>query len=343
MKYQLNLQRFTEEGTAAAEPAAVSAETATAAESAAGDPSSINAGDTLSNGQAASAQVAAAMNRQMQKHPELRKVYGQNRQQGAKGQPAQTAQATPEAQGSAEKSIEDRWNELKKGEFAEFFGRDVQSAIQDRFKNQQDAGQQLNALEPMLKVLRDRAGVASNEDLIKQVMDDDSLYEEEAAEKGMTVEMVKTMRQLEAENEAFRQREQQNIQQQMIQNHLMKLTKQAEEFKQSFPDFDLQQTLKSDPTFLRLTSPEVGLSVKDAYFAIHHDELAPQMMAYGMERAKQQMGQTLQAQQRRPAEGAMKAQGQPAADVKVDPRNLPLKERKRLYEMVHRKKQITFD
>ncbi len=87
----------------------------------------------------------------------------------------------------------------------------------------------------------------------------------------------------------------------------------------------------------------MGLSVKDAYFAIHHDELAPQMMAYGMERAKQQMGQTLQAQQRRPAEGAMKAQGQPAADVKVDPRNLPLKERKRLYEMVHRKKQITFD
>ena len=95
MIFRLNLQRFTEEGTAAAEPAAVSAETATAAESAAESPT-INEGDTLPNGQVASSQVAAAMNRQMQKHPELRKVYGQGRPQAA----AQSAGA-PASQESA--------------------------------------------------------------------------------------------------------------------------------------------------------------------------------------------------------------------------------------------------
>ena len=159
----------------------------------------------------------------------------------------------------------------------------------------------------------------------------------------MPVAAYKQFKQMEEALQEAKAREQQTIQQQMIQNHLMKLTKQAEEFRQSFPDFNLQETLKNDPTFLRLTSPEVGLSVKDAYFAIHHEQLAPQMMAYGMERAKQQMGQTLQAQRRRPAEGAMKAQGQPAADVKVDPRQLPLKERRRLYDMIHRGKNVTFD
>lgn len=342
MNYWLNLQRFTEEGAAAAEPAAVSADTAPAAEGT-GEGPAISAGDTLPNGQTVSTQVAAAINKQMQRHPELRKVYGQNRPQGKAAQAQVKAQVAPGTQAPAEKTIEERWNELKKGEFAELFGRDVQGAIQDRFKNQQDVGQQLSALEPMLKVLRERAGVASNEDLIKQVLNDDSLYEEEAAAADMPVAAYKQMKQMQQELEAAKAREQQSIQQQMIQNHLMKLTKQAEEFKQSFPDFDLQQTLKSDPTFLRLTSPEVGLSVKDAYFAIHHDELAPQMMAYGMERAKQQMGQTLQAQQRRPTEGAMRAQGQQAAEARVDPRSMTRQERQKIYDMVHRKKRITFD
>ncbi len=338
MKYQLNLQRFTEEGTAqAAEPAAVSAETAPAAETAA-EPM-INAGDTLPNGQAASAQVAAAMNRQMKRHPELRKVYGQSQPQ----KPAQGNVPANKGNEAPANTIEDRWNELKKGEFAELYGRDVQGAIQDRFKNQADFEQKYNALEPMLKVLRDRAGVQSNEDLSKQILDDDSLYEDEAAEKGMTVESLKIYKQMEAENQRLKRQEQENIEQQMVRNHYNKLVQQADEFKKTFPDFDLHKALREDSRFLRLTSPEVGLSVKDAYFAIHHDELAPQMMAYGMERAKQQMGQTLQAQRRRPAEGAMKAQGQPAADVKIDPRQLSRSERKRLYDMIHQGKQVTFD
>jgi hypothetical protein len=58
-----------------------------------------------------------------------------------------------------------------------------------------------------------------------------------------------------------------------------------------------------------------------------------------MERAKQQMGQTLQAQGRRPAEGAMKTQGQPAAaDFNIDPRSLSRPERNRIYELIHKGK-----
>jgi hypothetical protein len=336
MKYQLNLQRFTEMGEAAAEPA-VNEATAPAAENA--DTPVISEGETLPTGEKASKQVAAAMNQQMKRHPELRKVYGQGRTQG---KAAQEAPANPEGQ-TAEKTIEERWEEAKKGEFADLYGRDVQSAIQDRFKNQQDIGQQLNALEPMLKVFRDRAGVKTNEELIQHVMDDDSLYEDEANEAGMTVQAYRQFREMQEQRDRLQRQQEQAFEQQQIRNHVMKLEKQAEEFKQQFPDFDLWKTLKEDETFKRLTSPSVGLSVKDAYFAIHHDELAPQMMAYGMERAKQQMGQTLQAQRRRPAEGAMKAQGQAAADIKVDPRKLSRPERNRLYEMIHKGKQVSFD
>ena len=331
MKYKLNLQMFAEEGETAV-PEAAAAETAPAAEQPAED-FRISEGDILADGQPVTSQVAAAMNKQMARHPELRKVYAQNRKQGAQAQAAQANQG--QTAPAAEKTAEERWNEAKKGEFAEFIGRDIQNAVRDRFKNQQDVSEQLNALEPMLKVLRERAGVESNEELIHHVMDDDSLYEEEASEAGMTVAAYRQFMEMKAERDAMQQREQESIEQQMVRDHFNKLVQQAEEFKKQFPDFDLQQTLQSDPNFVRLTSPNVGLSVRDAYFALHHDELAPQMMAYGMERAKQQMGQTIQAQRRRPAEGAMKTGGQPTADFNVDPRSLSRPERNKLYQLIH--------
>ncbi len=328
-EFTLDLQRFAEEGTETAAPTEATAETAPAAEIAP-DPS-INEGDTLPNGEVASRQVAAAMNRQMKRHPELRKVYGQNQ-----------TQAEPANNGPVEKTIEERWNEAKKGEFAELYGRDVQNAVQDRFRNQTDATEQIKALEPMLEVLRQRAGVKSNEELISQVMDDDSLYEEAASEAGMTVQAYREFKKLEAQRDQMQQKQEEDIQQQMLRDHFGKLVQQAEELKAQYPGFDLQEELKNE-RFLKMTSPEGGVSVADAFFAIHHNELAPQMMAYGMQRAKQQMGQTLQAQRRRPAEGAMKAQGQQAADVKIDPRQLTRKERNRLYDMIHSGKQVTFD
>lgn len=341
MEFKLNLQMFgEEEGAAATAPA--TAETATAAEN--GTEFTVNAGDTLPDGQQVSSQVAAAMNKQMARHPELKQVYGQNLKRqgtpsGAKTPPSPkgTADGSTGAQ-TAEKSIEERWNEAKKGEFAEFYGRDVQSAIQDRFKNQQDANEELHKLEPMLKVLMDRAEVKSVDDLIHHVMDDDSLYEEAASEAGMTVEAFKQFKKIEQERNEMAAREQQSIQEQRLREHYGQLCQQAENMKAMFPDFDLQKELK-DPQFFRMTSIEGGISVEDAYFAIHHKELAPQMLAYGMERAKQQMGQTLQAQRRRPAEGAMKTQGQPAAaDFNIDPRSLSRPERNRIYELIHKGK-----
>ena len=330
MKYRLNLQMFAEEnGAAAVEPAG--AETATAAEGTA-EPVAVSAGDELGDGQVVSSQVAAEMNKQMARHPELQKVYGQAVKR--KGQPAQAAPA--EASAPAEKTAEERWNEAKKGEFAEFYGRDVQAAVQDRFKNQADNQAALKTLEPMLEILRERAGVKTNDELISYVMDDDSLYEEAASEAGMTVPAYKEFMQIKQERDEAKAREQESIEQQMLFNHYQNLCQQAEEFRKIMPEFNLDRTLQEDPKFLQLTSPEVGLDVQTAFFALHKDEIMPQAMVAGMERAKQQMGQTIQAQHKRPAEGAMKSRGQQAADFKVDPRNLTPTERKKVYDLIHR-------
>ena len=329
MKYKLNLQQFAEGEEAAAIPETAGAETATAAESTT-EPLQVSAGDTLANGQVVSSQVAAEMNRQMAKHPELRKTYGQGLKQGQRNR--QAAEAPVPGNPPEEKSIEDRWEELKKGEFAELYGRDVQGAVQDRFKNQRDVSEKLKALDPMLAVLRERAGVQTDEELIHHVMDDDSLYEDAANEAGMTVDAYKQFLELKQE----RDEAQQTIENQNRERHFMKLWQQAQEFKKQLPDFDLMKELETDPRFFRLTSEEVGLDVQSAFFALHKDEMMPQAMQAGMDRAKQQMGQTIQAQHKRPVEGAMKSRGQAAADFNIDPRTLSLPERKRVYDLIHK-------
>jgi len=252
---------------------------------------------------------------------------------------APQAQQNAEAPVQPEPSLEDQWKEAKKGKFKEAYARDVQAAIQDRFKNQQDIGQQLSALEPMLKVLRERAGVDTNDELVKHVMDDDSLYEEQASEAGMTVESYKTMMQLKAQNEEFQRQQRESQEQELVKQHLMKLAQQAEEMKKTFPDFDLMKEL-DNVQFRRLTAPDSGLDVRTAYYAVHHDELEPQAMAYGIQRAQQQISQTLQANRQRPVEGAMRT-GQPA-DVSIDPRKMTRAERQNYIERARRGEKIVF-
>lgn len=336
----MNLQLFAEgEGAAPAAPEAAApaaADTGTAAESGI----DVNAGDQLANGtQVPNAQVAAALNRQMKRHPELRERY-----QGKSKAPAAQVQQQAEAgqQPEGEPSLEDRWNELRNGEYKDLYGRDVQAAIRDRFKNQEDAAKKLADLQPTLNALMKKAGVETVEELQNIVMDDDSLYEADAEAMGMPVEAYKQFKKLQDEHDQMIKQQQQSIEQQKIREHVAGLVRQAEEFRQTFPGFDFDKEIQN-PTFRKLTSPEVGLKVADAYFAIHRDELTPQLMGYGMQKAREQMSQSLQAQAARPAEGALRPGAQQAADVKIDPRTMTRKEREEIKRQVRLGKVVSFD
>lgn len=328
-----DLQYFTEApapAAAAAEGGGESAGTEQTAVEGTTESVPMRAGDTLPDGtKVPSARVAAELERQMKRHPELRKVYGQG---GAQKKAAQPAEGQPEQNG--EPTIQERWEAAKKGEFKDLYGQDVQNAIRDRFKNQADLQGQLDAVQPMLNALMQKAGVDSVEELSQLVLDDDSLYEEEAEEAGMTVERYKQFKALQDEHDR-REREDAESQERALWNdHFNRMAEQAEKLKQTFPDFDLSREMENE-TFRRLTHPSVGVSVEDAYYTIHRNELGPQIMAYGMNRAREQMGQTIQAQRARPAEGAMRSQGSVSADMKIDFSKLSRKERDEYRRMVH--------
>jgi len=334
---KLNLQLFAE-GEAAAPAAESAGQTAVSA----GGP--LQAGDTLADGtQIQSNRVAAEMERQMKRHPELKGAYSRAGRAPA-GTQADAQAGPPEAaQGAPADDVQRRWEEAKKGEFAALYGADVKKAVQERFKNQDDIKGQLDMLEPALKVLRERAGVESNEDLVNQIMDDDSLYEEAASEAGMTVAAYKNFLKFKAEHDQHEAEREELQFRETVQKHYQNLANQAEALKQQFPGLDINQELQNEQ-FRRLTAPDIGMSVEDAYFAVHHKELAPQMMAYGMQRARGQMAQTIMANGQRPREGGLGTQQNAAADMKLDPRSMTRKERDAIRNRIHAgRERITFD
>ena len=145
-KITLNLRMFEGEGGAGAAPAA--------AGDGAGQAAEIPTG-VLEDGTQVDDRLAARMRKQEAK----RKARGQSPlYQGAKlaqGQQETTPETEPAGE-NAEKpanDLETRWNELKKGEFRDLYGRDVQNTIQERFKNQQAASEELEQLRPMLNAL----------------------------------------------------------------------------------------------------------------------------------------------------------------------------------------------
>ena len=62
-----------------------------------------------------------------------------------------------------------------------------------------------------------------------------------------------------------------------------------------------------------------------------------------MNKAKEQLGQTIQAQKARPAEGAMTGKNPAAAEPRINPRNLSRAEMKKYKELIRMDKFTSFD
>lgn len=289
------------------------------------------AGNVLEDGTKVDKRLADRMNAQRKRYP--------NRYQAKQVAPVQAEAQSEETVEANQPTIDEEWAELKKGKYAELFGRDVQNAVQDRFKNQKDANDQLNTLKPMLDALIKKNGLKDGdyEALSKHILDDDSLYEEEAERMGMTVNAYKDYKALEAEAEQARQMREQQEQNAFYQQHLMTLTKQADQLRQTFPDFDLKKELQ-DPAFRRMTAPNGGLSVEQAYMALHYRDIMPQAVQTGVARAQAQISASLQANAQRPTEGAM--QQSAALDTHLNVKNMSREERRNLLERARRGERI---
>lgn len=223
----------------------------------------------------------------------------------------------------AQAERESRWNEARQEFKAEFDG-EVQRIINKRFGETKGLQEQLDAVSPVIDLLRDKYGVTDGDmDKLMAAMEEDDTYWQDAAdENGMTVEQYKQFRRYERENAEMRGQIRALQQQEQADNQLRQWWQQGEELKRSYPSFDLQREAQN-PEFLRLL--QSGVPVDHAFQVIHMDEIMQGVAANTAKAAERQITANIRARGARPAEAG--ASGKASFTVKNDVSKLTKKDR----------------
>lgn len=185
------------------------------------------------------------------------------------------------------------------------YNKEMQSVIQSRLKREKTSEETLSKLTPALEVLSRKYGLdPANLDydaLAKAVSDDSDYYENRALEMGVPVETAKRIDQQERDAARQKKAEQDALERQRIEQHIQKMQREGEALKQVFPSFDLRQEL-TNPVFVRLTSPGVGLSVEDAYYAVHRREIQSASMEVAAQKTAEKLSNAIRSGTGRPQE-----------------------------------------
>ena len=215
------------------------------------------------------------------------------------------------------------------------YNKQMQAVVQSRLKSAKGAEETLAKLTPALELLARKHNLdPANMDydaLTKAISDDDDYYEEKALSMGVSVETAKKIDQEERATARQQREEARTIEQQKIQQHIQKLEQQGNELKKTFPTFDLRTELQN-PAFARMTSPNVGISVEDAYYAVHRNEIQTAAMQVTAQKTAQKISNSIQAGQRRPDEAG--TSGQAPSVTSFDYRNASPEQRAALKKRI---------
>lgn len=202
-------------------------------------------------------------------------------------------------------NLEADFDALIKGKYKEQYDARFQKAFNERHKDYKQTKETLDGLNPMLDMLKSKYGVQDTAQLQQAIMDDDSYYEQEAMERGYTVEQLKEIKRIERENAEFKRMQEQAQKDRYIQEKVNKWVAEADAFKQQVPDFDFRTEMR-DPSFQRLL--ENGVPVAHAYQVIHMNEIMTGGMQYAAQKATERTVKSIQAKGTRPDEIGLSTQ-----------------------------------
>lgn len=234
------------------------------------------------------------------------------------------------AEAEAPKDRKAVFDELIKGEYKDLYGEKMQETVKERLKNSKEAEAALSKLTPALEILFQKHGITPGDfdGLVESLSADDSLYEDEAIERGIPIETLKDMKNTERELDSLKQQAQQSAEQQFLQNHYNGLQQQVQELQQIYPGIDLDEELKN-PIFARMTAPNGFVDVATAFYAVHKKELESGMAEVVAKNTAQNMSRSIQSGSKRPQETGLNPSNT-ANVLSNDPRNWTPEMRKKM-------------
>lgn len=284
----------------------------------------------------ATATAAVSQTKGVKCNPLANVVYGKQDD----GAQAATVQNNAACSGNVEAPDRNaEFEKLIKGEYKDLYDQRVQDTVQKRLKGSKETVDKYNALSPTLELLAKKYGVDASdiEALNKAIEDDDAYYEEEALEKGVTVEQLKEIRKMEKENaELKRQMQEQTAKEKGAQLYAQWMD-QAEKAKTVYPSFDLRAEM-NNPKFVDLLRANVD--VRTAYEVIHKDDIIPAAMQFTARTVEQKLANKIMANGARPNENGISSQS--AAQYKSDVSQLSKADRAEIIRRVQRGEKIRF-
>ena len=232
-----------------------------------------------------------------------------------------------------------QFERLIQEEYKDEFTQRVHGIIDKRFKETKTLESKLEQLQPVVEMLSAKYGVQSDDvgQLAKALEDDDAYYEQEAMEKGVSVETLKAMKRMERENAELRQAVEQKEREEGARETYANWMRQGEELKAVYPSFDFAAEVQN-PQFLSLLRSNVP--VKTAYEVIHKDDIIGGAMQYTAEQVRRAAAAAVQTQGRRPTENGGSAQG--AIQRKEDVAALTRADRREIERRALRGERIVF-
>lgn len=181
---------------------------------------------------------------------------------------------------------EERWNEVKKGEFKDFYDKDVANAVKNRVGNLHSQLEQSNATNQELQSIVDAIKLRypdadSNEALLAAINCDDSLIDQMAFDNGLTPEQYREsmaqQRQMNAEQQELQELRQWKLQQEQNREY----ENQLPEVLAKYPNFNMQEAIQN-PTFARALALQrmdgSEPSLLEAYEFTYRDQLMAQQI-----------------------------------------------------------------
>lgn len=231
------------------------------------------------------------------------------------------------------------FEKLIKGEYKDLYDAKMQDTIQKRLKGQKEIVDKFNALNPTLDLLAKKYGVDASdiEGLNKAIGEDDSYYEQEALEKGMTVQQLKEVKKMERENAELKAQMEEAQRQENGKKLYATWLQQADEAKKIYPSLDIRSELQN-PKFVDLLKSNID--VRTAYEVTHKDEIISGAMHFTAQTVESKLAKKIASNSARPSENGMASQS--AAVVKSDVSQLSKEDRAEIIRRVQRGEKIRF-
>lgn len=270
-----------------------------------------------------------------------------SQQTGAKGNPLSAVKYGIQEESAPAAEVQEttttdpnaEFEKLIKGQYKAQYDAKVQDTIQKRLKGTRETVEKYTALQPVLEILAKKHGVDAGDidALTKAIEADDSYFEQEAMELGMSVKQLKELRAAQLENVNLRRQIQEQKNQENANKTYFTWLQQAEETKKVYPGFDLNAEMENDKFMDLLKS---NINVRTAYEVLHMNEIIPAAMQFSAKTVESNLVKKIASGASRPAENGMNSGS--AAVVKSDVSQLTKADRQEIIRRVARGEKIRF-